>query len=388
MGDPHDQPQETPGVLTMAITTADVLIVGAGMAGASVASELVKARQVVLLEREDHPGYHSTGRSAAMYVKNYGNPPVRSLTAASFDLLYQPPRDFADQPLLKPRGVMYVASRGQEAALAALAELEGTEPLTVAEAKRRVPLLREDRVVGALMEAAAMELDVHGLYQGYLRRFRQLGGRLHCRAGVQSLARSGDNWRVATGAGEFEAPILVNAAGAWADELAVLAGGRALDLTPRRRTAAIIAPPAAVAVGDWPMVIGAAEDVYFRPEVGKLLLSPADATPVPPCDVQPEEWDVAVAVQRLEELLEMEVRRVEHRWAGLRTFAPDGSPVVGWDPQLDGFFWLAGQGGYGIQMAPALARLAAALVMGENLPVDLTGLDRAAVDPRRLAIGA
>jgi D-arginine dehydrogenase len=175
----------------------------------------------------------------------------------------------------------------------------------------------------------------------------------------------------------------VDAAGAWADELAVLAGGRPVGLTPKRRTAAIVAPPPEVDVRHWPMVIGAAEDVYFRPEVGKLLLSPADATPVPPCDVQPEEWDVALAVHRLEELLEIDVARVEHRWAGLRTFAADGSPVVGWDPQLEEFFWLAGQGGYGIQMAPALARLAAALVSGKALPADLMEFDQNTVDPRR-----
>jgi len=366
------------------IITADVLVIGAGMAGASVAAELARDFQVALLEREEHPGYHSTGRSAAMYVKNYGNAPVRLLTAASGEFLDRPPADFVDQPLLRPRGVMYVARLGQEQALASLATLEGTEPLTLPEARQRVPLLRIEQVIGVLLETAAMELDVHALHEGYLRRFRQAGGQLHCRAGVESLEYRAGHWRVGTRSGLFEAPVLVNAAGAWADELAVLAGGRAVGLTPKRRTAAIVAPPAGVDVRHWPMVIGVAEDVYFRPEVGKLLLSPADATPVPPCDVQPEEWDVALAVHRLEELLEIEVTRVEHRWAGLRTFAADGSPVVGWDPQLAGFFWLAGQGGYGIQMAPALARLAAALVADRPPPGDLAGLDQAGVDPHRL----
>jgi len=368
----------------MASVTADILIVGAGMAGASVGAELAAECRVVLLEREAHPGYHSTGRSAAMYVKNYGNIPVRLLTAASFGLLHQPPTDFSAQTLLKPRGVMYVAVEGQENALAELAKLEGMVSLSMAEARRRIPLLRQDRITTVLLETAAMELDVHGLHSAYLRRFRQAGGRLYCQAGVESIERPGDTWRVATRSGVFEAPVLIDAAGAWADELAVLAGGKAVGLTPKRRTAAIVDPPMGIEVRDWPMVIGALEDIYFRPEVGKLLISPADATPVPPCDVQPEEWDVALAVHRLEELLSMEVTRVEHRWAGLRTFAADASPVVGWDPMLAGFFWLAGQGGYGIQMAPALARLAAALVTNRELPMDLAGLDLDTVDPRRL----
>jgi len=368
----------------MTSISSDVIVIGAGMAGASVAAELAVDCQVVMLEREDHPGYHSTGRSAAMYIKNYGNAPVRILTAASFGLLDQPPPGFTDQPILKPRGVMWLAQEGQEAALAELTKLEGNIPLTHGEARDRVPPLRPEKILGVLLENAAMELDVHALHEGYLRRFRQLGGQLHCRAGVESLTRQPGYWQLKTPNGVFQAPILVDAAGAWADELAVLAGGCALGLIPKRRTAAIISPPASMDVRHWPLVIGVAEDFYFRPEVGKLLISPADATPVPPCDVQPEEWDVAMAVHRVEEVLDINVEKVEHRWAGLRTFAADGSPVVGWDPALEGFFWLAGQGGYGIQMAPALARLAAAQVLAQPIPEDLATLDQSAVDPTRL----
>lgn len=368
----------------MANITPDVIVIGAGMAGASVAAELATDCQVVLLEREERPGYHSTGRSAAMYIRNYGNAPVRTLTAASFGLLNQPPPGFTDQPILKPRGVMWLAQAGQEEALAELARLEGNEPLTPDEARERVPPLRPERLLGVLLETAAMELDVHALHEGYLRRFRQLDGSLHCRAGAQSLTRRNGCWRVTTRDGVFEAPVVVDAAGAWSDEVAVRAGGRAVGLIPKRRAAAIISPPPAVDVRHWPLVIGVAEDFYFRPEVGKLLISPADATPVPPCDVQPEEWDVAMAVHRIEEVLDINVEKVEHRWAGLRTFATDGSPVVGWDPQIEGFFWLAGQGGYGIQMAPAMARLASAMVMNSPIPADLAQLDLGALDPRRL----
>lgn len=368
----------------MSSHTADVIVIGAGMAGASIAAELASHCQVILLEREEQPGYHSTGRSAAMFIANYGNAVVRCLTRASFGLLHQPPDDFAPDPLLKPRGLMYVAKEGQEAPLADLASLEGTRAISIREACQRIPLLREAQLIGALLEDDAMEIDVHGLHQGYLRRFRQHQGQLHCRATVETLERHSSYWSIKTPVAHFEAPIVVNAAGAWADELARLAGGQAVGLSPKRRTAAIIALPDGVQVQHWPLVVDAGETVYFRPEVNKLLISPADATPVPPCDVQAEELDVALAVHRAEELLRLDIQRVEHRWAGLRTFAPDSSPVVGWDTDLPGFFWLAGQGGYGIQMAPALARLSAALLRGEQPPQDLLELDLRSIGVARL----
>lgn len=363
---------------------ADVLIVGAGMAGASVAAELAGNHRVIVLEREDHPGYHSTGRSAAMYIRNYGNEPVRLLTAASFELLHRPDADFSEQSFLSPRGVMHLATAAQQESLGKLAILAGMVPLTASEARQRIPLLREGAIVGGFLEEDAMDIDVHGLHAAYLRRLRRAGGRLVCRAGVESLTRISGHWQVKTPSGLFQAPVVVNAAGAWADQLALLAGVQPLGLTPKRRTVAIVAPPDGVDVRNWPMVLGASEEVYFRPEVGKLLVSPADATPVPASDVQPEEWDVAVAIHRLEEILDLEITRVEHRWAGLRTFAADGSPVVGWDPGMEGFFWVAGQGGYGIQMAPALARLAASRVSGQPKPSDLDGLDLSLVEVQRL----
>lgn len=362
----------------------DIAIIGAGMAGASIASALAAQASVVLLEAESQPGYHSTGRSAAMYIRNYGNAPVRALTAASYDFLHTPPPGFTDYPLLTPRGVLTVATPGQEAQLAELLTAPGIERLSVADAVARVPVLRAERLVGAAYEADAMDVDVHALQQGFLRHCRQAGGQLVCNAPVRQLTHNRDGWQITTPVGVFTAPILVNAAGAWADVIARLAGARPLGLVPKRRTAALVPAPDGYAINAWPMVLDAAESVYFKPDAGKFLLSPADATPVEPGDVQPEDWDVAVAVERMEQLVNFAINRVEHRWAGLRTFAPDHAPVIGWDSTVEGFFWLAGQGGYGIQMAAALAQVAACLLHGTALPATLAGIDPAALAPARL----
>jgi D-arginine dehydrogenase len=371
-------------------------VIGAGMAGASAAAHLAERSRVILLEAEDQPGYHSTGRSAALFSETYGNLPVRILTRAGRRFYEARAEGLAEHPILSPRGALVFALPGQERLLdAAAAELLPLDPtirlLDAAAARALVPVLRPDKVTGALHEPGAMDIDVHALHQAYLRRLRRAGGQLVAAAPVRRLARAGGVWRAATPAGDFAAPIVVNAAGAWADAVAGLAGLPPLGIVPKRRTALLVAAPPGLDAAAWPLTIDAGESGYFKPESGGLLVSPADATPVAPCDVQPEEIDIAIAIERLHERTTITVRHVARKWAGLRSFAADKTPVVGFDPLADGFFWLAGQGGYGIQAAEGLARSAARLIREGRLPDDIAaqGLLPAALAPARLraAIG-
>jgi D-arginine dehydrogenase len=371
------------------MTDTDVIVIGAGIAGASVAAHLAETRRVVLIEREDRPGYHSTGRSAALFTEIYGNPVIRALTRASRRFLFNPPPSFTDGPLTHPRGCLYIATAAQMESLRQFQALPDIAPATktvsVAEARRLCPVLRDDYVAGALLEADSSDIEVHALHQGYLRLFRQRNGRLVNDAEVRAVQRAGPGWSVHAGAQVLTAPLVVNAAGAWADEIAALAGIARVGLVARRRTAVLVDPPPGVAVNAWPFVNDIDEQFYFKPEAGSLFLSPADETPVPPGDAQPDEWDVATAVERVEAATTLQITRLKARWAGLRTFAPDRSPVVGFSPQSEGFFWLAGQGGYGIQTAPALSRAAAALALGLELPEDLlaAGVRAADMSPAR-----
>jgi D-arginine dehydrogenase len=374
----------------VAADTADFLVIGAGMAGASAAAHLAELGRVILLERESQPGYHSTGRSAALFSETYGNPAVRLLTGAGRAYYEARADGLAEHPILTPRGALFFAMPGQERLLAEMwAELSPRHPtmvhLDAAEARKLVPVLRPDKLVAAIHEPGEMDIDVHGLHGAYLRRLRLGGGRIVTDAPVLGLTRSDGGWVAVTPAGDFAAPVVVNAAGAWADEIAGLAGLPAIGIVPKRRTALIIAPPAGVDITGWPITIDAAETGYFKPEAGKLLVSPADETPVPPCDVQPEELDVAIAIDRLTERTTIEVRHVERKWAGLRCFVADKTPVCGFDPLADGFFWLAGQGGYGIQTAEGLARCTAMLIAANRLPDDIAalGLDPAPLSPVR-----
>jgi len=365
---------------------ADVIVIGAGIAGASVAAHLAEAQRVVLLEREDRAGYHSTGRSAALFTEIYGNTVIRSLTRASRKFLFEPPAGFADGPLTRPRGCLYIATQTQLRSLrdfAALADVApATRPLEVREAIALCPILREDYVAAALIEPDSSDIDVSALHQGYLRLFRRRAGRLVTNAPVEALERGARDWTVSAGTERFTAPLVVNAAGAWADEVAALAGLTRVGLQPRRRTAVLVDVPPGMDVGGWPFVNDVDEQFYFKPEAGSLFLSPADETPVEPGDAQPDEWDVAAAVERVEAATTLQIRRLKARWAGLRTFAPDRTPVVGYSGERDGFFWLAGQGGYGIQTAPALSRAAAALILESPLPEGLQA-DLAALSPGR-----
>ncbi len=370
----------------------DVMIVGAGIAGASAGFFLAATHRVVLLEREHRPGYHATGRSAALFTETYGNEAVRALTRGARAFFETPPDGFAQAPLLTPRGLLYIGRADQQDLLerkrhelAGLAR--GVRRLSRDEALALCPLLRADHVAGALIEPDCRDIDVAALHQGFLTGARRRGGHIVTDATVRSLRREARHgWRADTTQGEFAAHIVVNAAGAWADEIATLAGVVPAGLMPLRRTALLVDVPEGMDPAAWPMVADADEAFYFKPDAGRLLLSPADETPSPPCDARPDEIDIATAVDRLERATTLQVRRIGHKWAGLRTFAPDRSLIAGFDPSAAGFFWLAGQGGYGIQTSPSMGRIAAAMVAGDGMPADLAGLGvtAAMLDIRRL----
>jgi len=366
-------------------------VIGAGIAGASVAYWLARSARVVVLEREDRPGYHSTGRSAAMFIPTYGAPLARALTAASRPFYEHPPAGFAASPILAPRGLLHVAGPGQEARLAdtlAAAAGEGVEmrDLGAAAARAVVPVLRPEWVRGALVEPDAMDIDVDALHQGFLRGARGAGAELVCGAEVSALERAASHWKVATAAGAFEVDVVVNAAGAWADAVAQLAGHVPLGLEPRRRSAFVFAPPQGCDVARWPAVLAADESFYFKPDARQLLGSPANADATVAQDVQPESLDIAIGIDRIEAATTLAIRRPARTWAGLRTFAPDGDIVAGFDPTDASFFWLAGQGGFGIQSAAAAGESAAGLLLSGAVPgrIAAHGISAAALAPARL----
>ncbi len=373
----------------------DFLIIGAGIAGAAVAFELAErapGARIAIVEREDTPGYHATGRSAALFVETYGGPLVRALVRGSRSFLETPPAGFAEYPLLSPRGVLHFAREGQrQRAEQLFADCRNlTRDLRLVEADEIAglqPALRSGNAVCAVHEPHAMDIDVGALHQGFLRGFKARGGRLITGAGVQAIERPGERWRIQTTAGPLTAGTVVNAAGAWADEVAEAAGIAPLGLVPKRRTAITFDPPGGMSVARWPMTIDVDESIYFKPEAGRILASPCDETPMPPSDAQPDEWDVAVAVDRLQEATTLSVERIAHKWAGLRSFLGDKLPAVGQEKAEPTFFWLAGQGGYGIKTAPALGRLSAALLTGAEVPGDLAdlGVTAEALGPDRFA---
>ena len=366
----------------------DIAIVGAGIAGASLAYRLAGERDVLLLERESQPGYHATGRSAAMFMESYGPPAVRALTRASRAFYEQPPSGFSDGPLLAPRGVLYLATHGQEAMLQATehtlaasgSELERLEAGAVL---ARVGCLRPELVHGALFERGAQDIDVHALHQGFLRGMRAHGGELRTGAQVAAAQRSGAGWTLRLADGEaVRAHAVVDAAGAWADEVAALFGAAPIGLVPHRRSAFTFKAPEGAGVSNWPAVVGVDESYYFKPDAGQLLGSPANADPTVPHDVVPEELDIALGIHQIETVTTLTIRRPTSTWAGLRSFVRDGEMVIGWDEHCPGFFWLVGQGGYGIQSAAGASELAASLLCGRPLPPELA---RHGVDPRALA---
>jgi len=368
----------------------DVLIIGAGMAGASAAYHVAQHQRVIVLEREAQPGYHATGRSAAMYSETYGNAMVRSLTTASKPFYVHPPAGFAPHALLTPRGSLIVGAAIDHDALQALwqefrALVPNVQWWTQADVLRRVPVLRPEAAQFGVYEPDAADMDVHAIHQGFLRGAKAAGAQVVCDAPAQDIRREAGAWCVQTPAGRFAAPVLVNAAGAWCDEVAQQAGVNPVGLMPKRRTAFTSDAPAGSDISQWPLVIDAQESFYFKPDAGVLLLSPANEDEVNPQDVQPEELDVAIAVDRIERATTLHIRQVRRKWAGLRSFVSDKTPVVGFAPDAPGFFWLAGQGGYGIQTAPAMGELSAALIRGEPVPGALAalGVAQAAIGPAR-----
>jgi D-arginine dehydrogenase len=370
---------------------ADIIIIGGGIAGASAAYELAASASVIVLEREATCGYHSTGRSAASFTENYGGVIIRRLAVASRGFLESPPGNFCDYPLLSPRGMITIAHAGQLEALReelerARALVPSITALDLESAIAHVPVLRREYLAGAIIEPHCMDLDVHGIHQGFLRGAKSRGASLITNAGVESIERIGEAWKVATAAGVFFARIIVNAAGAWADRIADLAAVPPLGLVPKRRTAFLIPAPPGEEVTAWPMVNDVGEEFYFKPDAGQLFVSPADASPSEPMDAYPDDLDVAVGVERLELATTIKVGRVARSWAGLRTFAADGDPVVGFDADVAGFFWLAAQGGYGIKTSPALSRACASLIREQRLPEDLLalGITAAELSPSRL----
>jgi len=380
-----------------------IAVIGAGIAGASLAAELAggeygAAGRIVLLERESQPGYHTTGRSAALFSQTYGPKVIRALSRASARFYDAPPEGFAADALLTPRGVMMIARAEQSGHLSELMEeLSGNAPagesvrlVDGAEARRLTPLLREDYVAGAVFEPDARDIDVNGLHHGYLKRFKAAGGVVQTDCELLGLAREGGGWRLQTREGPVFADVVVNAAGAWADTVAEMAGIAPIGLVPKRRTALTVKAPDGMDPSPWPMVVDIEEEFYLKPEAGRLLLSPADETPSPPCDAQPEELDIAICVDRIEKAFDLQVHHIESSWAGLRSFVADKCPVAGYDEAAPGFFWLAGQGGYGIQSAPALAKVSAALVLEKPIPTDIAeeGVTAAALGPARLKTSA
>ena len=374
----------------MASAQTDVCVIGGGIAGLSAAAHVAERQRVVLLERESQLAYHATGRSAALFDETYGNPTIGALTRASRAFYVDPLKGFADAPLLKERGSLFIATEEQRAALTRLADefRAGGASVTLgdgAHARQRVPVLAST-IAACLHQAESWDIDVGAVVSGFRKLLRARGGQIVTGAEVGTLERDRNGWRVGAGSTSLTVSTVINAGGAWADGVAQLAGVAPVGLEPRRRTALTVDLPAGIDARPWPFVGDVDERFYFRPEGGRLLLSLADETLSPPCDAQPEDEDVAAAIDRVEHATTMAFNRVVSAWAGLRSFVRDRRPVVGFDETAPGFFWLAGQGGYGFQTAPAIARCVASLVRGEPLPGDIAeaGVTVATLGPGRL----
>jgi D-arginine dehydrogenase len=371
---------------------ADAIVIGAGIAGVSAAAALATSMRVVVVEQEHAPGQHASGRSAAVLSETSGHPLVCALARLSRPLLEDPPPEFTDHPLLTPRGLVWVGEAGDEAPLDELAE----RGVRVAPRVRRIDAERARTLLptfsapaiaaGGVWEPDAMTIDIGSLLQGYVRQLRGRGGTVHTSAEAIQVERIGATWRVTAASHAVDAPVVVDAAGAWGDVIAARAGVRPLGLTPYRRTAAIA--PAPETVASWPLIMDIRGRYYCEPEAGGLLISPADETPSDPCDAQPEELDVALALERVRDACGIPLRAIRRAWAGLRTFAPDRAPVLGEDTDAPGFWWLVGQGGAGIKTAPAMADVLARLVRGDPLPAGAAalGVTAESLGPARLRL--
>lgn len=374
-----------------AMREADFLIIGAGIGGASCANWLSERHSVIVLEMEAQPGYHTTGRSVAVYTEAYGPRVIRALAKSGYEFFTRPPAAFTDVPLSRPQGLFFIAREDQQASIeAALKAVQELSPeiamIPTDEAVAKVPVLRKDYLAAAFLDPTSLALDVNAIHQGYIRGLKRNGGDIACNAEALALERKGGKWHVSTSAGDFAAPVVINAAGAWADVVAERIGARAIGLQPKRRTVIAFVPPGIALDEDWPVVIDTDEEFYFKVDAGTVLGSPGDETPVPPQDAQPEELDIAYTVDRLERATTMKVERLVRSWAGLRSFVADGVPVVGYDPEVEGYFWCAGQGGYGIETSNGMGQVSAGLASGEGLPehIKALGVTEADLAPQRL----
>lgn len=368
----------------------DIAFVGGGIAALSAAYFLAGRRSAIILESEDALGYHATGRSAAEFAFRFHTPLAGRLAALSFPFLDQPPDGFCEGPLLTPRGILLVANDEKRAKLAEVHAREGgkLELLTADEALERAPVLNPAGLAGGLYDPECWDIDVEQLFQGYQRGVRTHGGVIRSRAALLSAKREVGIWHIETRTGPAKARMIVNAAGAWADDVAGLCRQAPLGLMPLRRTAITVSPPQGMDMAGLPEIEDVDEDWYMKPDAGKLLVSPADEHPSPPCDAQPEEIDIAWAMHHVHEATILRPDRPSHAWAGLRTFAPDRAPIVGQRQADDGFFWLAGQGGFGIQTSPALGLLAATILAGDPLSGNLAefGGGAAMLSPNRFPL--
>lgn len=373
------------------VASADIVIIGVGIAGVSLAARLSKLRSVILIEMESHPGYHATGRSAAYYAPAYGNDVVREITVASGQFLRHPPSGFSEVPLVNTRPTMFIATEMQAESVATmLAENPSLEPLTENEIKQAVPIIDKGLITRGVMDRTGGDIDVDALMQGFLRQFRQNDGELITGEQVSGLSFKKSNWQITTTNYAYAAPIVVNAAGAWADDVAQRAGLGKLGLEPKRRTVVLVDKPVDTDISDWPLVVDVDERFYFKPDAGQLLISPADETLMSPCDAQPDDYDIAVGIDRVQQVASLDVRRVNHSWAGLRTFAEDQTFVSGFDARAKGFYWLAGQGGYGVQSCTAMADIATFNLTGECDLMSARMIDALAarLSPQRPALSA
>ena len=369
------------------MTYFDVAIVGGGMAGASLAAELAADMSVVILEAESQPGYHATGRSAAFWHETYGGPNVQPLSKASLGWLSKPPPDIGIDTFLAPRGAITLCRQGERAKLETFAASFAANKLNFEWLDRAgldlyCPGLRSEWSDG-LREPDCADIDVAGVHQAFLRLAAQHGATLRCSTGLVSARRMNDRWSLETRGGSFSTGILVNAAGAWADDVATSAGAKPIGISPFRRTMVQLAFDRAIPK-TLPLTIDVNGQFYFKSDgAGGVWLSPHDEIPSPPTDAAPEELDVAIAIDRLEQVVEWQVRKVTHKWAGLRSFAPDRLPVYGFDVNVPGFFWFAVQGGFGIQTAPAAAKIGASLLTGKSTDPMVAHIDVGRYAPRR-----
>lgn len=372
------------------MTRCDFLIVGAGMAGASAAYGLSAYGKVIILEAEEQAAYHTTGRSAAFFAPSYGGAAAQPLTVGSTEFFESPPEGFSEVPLLHPRGALHVGTADDSAAIDACYDTyhtlaPGMKRLVREEILELCPVLKPDYVVHGLYDPDCSDMDVDAIHQGFLRGARAAGSELWLDALLTGLSKTSNGWRATTKQGEIEATVVVNAAGAWGDAVAELAGVAPIGLTPMRRTVVTFPCSYDGAFDHWPLAADIGERFYFKPESGRILASLSEETPLPAQDAQPDEMDVAITADRIMNATTLEVRRIESKWAGLRTFAPDRAPVYGFDPDASGFFWCAGQGGFGIQTAPAAAELVGALATDGAVPDKLAafGVDAAPSSPSR-----